>query len=367
MRALALIVLALMLLAPALRAQEAPAKPTSPKAAWEAFQKELMDLRQARNHAAYRALQAERPKEFLEAWEKSGAKAEGEERHYLGQFLAMAKRNADAMKVFRSCVRDESLTAGLRDESRIGFAATLNAAVSANELAVEEARAALEECGSLIDGCDKPETKAIIHRLMGYALSGLGSHEATIEHFLEAARAQPALASAMARSVFGELMGNTWDLAAYDGLRERGGKLAKELTALQEKHVAALREAGDTRAISRAESALARIAGMTKPLEMLGRPAPAWTLVKAYGKTKAIEDHRGEVVMLDFWATWCGWCIKSFPAMRDVLEGYQGQDFVIVGVTAPANNVTESRYDLDDDLKAKGEGKPKSEYLRFPA
>jgi peroxiredoxin len=91
------------------------------------------------------------------------------------------------------------------------------------------------------------------------------------------------------------------------------------------------------------------------PIEMLGRPAPAWTLLEAYGDVTSLSELEGRVVVLDFWATWCPWCIKSFPAIRDLLRDYEEQGLVVVGVTAPASTVYAHRFDLDDDLESTGE------------
>ena len=47
----------------------------------------------------------------------------------------------------------------------------------------------------------------------------------------------------------------------------------------------------------------------------------------------ALEHFRGRVVLLDFWATWCGPCISTFPRLRSWYKKYGGDDFIIVGVT----------------------------------
>ncbi len=49
---------------------------------------------------------------------------------------------------------------------------------------------------------------------------------------------------------------------------------------------------------------------------------------------KALSDLRGKVVVLDFWATWCGQCIESFPSMAKLAARYRGFDVEIVGVTS---------------------------------
>jgi thiol-disulfide isomerase/thioredoxin len=49
---------------------------------------------------------------------------------------------------------------------------------------------------------------------------------------------------------------------------------------------------------------------------------------------KSLHDFRGKVVLLEFWATWCGPCVASFPNLRELREHYAGLPFEIVGVTS---------------------------------
>lgn len=48
-----------------------------------------------------------------------------------------------------------------------------------------------------------------------------------------------------------------------------------------------------------------------------GKPAHDFTLENPEGETISLSSLRGQWVLLDFWGTWCGWCIKGFPAMLD--------------------------------------------------
>lgn len=49
---------------------------------------------------------------------------------------------------------------------------------------------------------------------------------------------------------------------------------------------------------------------------------------------KKLSDLKGKVVVVDFWATWCGPCFRSFPNIRALQERYEGYDVEIVGVTS---------------------------------
>jgi thiol-disulfide isomerase/thioredoxin len=63
-------------------------------------------------------------------------------------------------------------------------------------------------------------------------------------------------------------------------------------------------------------------------------PIPDLRVIEWLGENYAsLEELRGRVVLLDFWATWCGPCISTFPRLRDWHKKYGENGFVIVGVT----------------------------------
>ena len=62
-----------------------------------------------------------------------------------------------------------------------------------------------------------------------------------------------------------------------------------------------------------------------------GVQAPDFTLNDINGKPLALSSLRGKYVILDFWGSWCGWCIKGMPDMKKYYEKYRGK-FEIVGV-----------------------------------
>jgi thiol-disulfide isomerase/thioredoxin len=68
---------------------------------------------------------------------------------------------------------------------------------------------------------------------------------------------------------------------------------------------------------------MSRIVRDKAAAKMINRPAPAFTLKNLEGKTVSLKSLKGKVVVLDFWATWCGPCKRSFPAMQLAVEKYQ--------------------------------------------
>ena len=66
-------------------------------------------------------------------------------------------------------------------------------------------------------------------------------------------------------------------------------------------------------------------------------PAPAFKLQSRDGKTVSLADLKGQVVMVNFWATWCGPCRQEMPHLEALYERYNSLGFTLLGVNVEDN------------------------------
>lgn len=127
-------------------------------------------------------------------------------------------------------------------------------------------------------------------------------------------------------------------------------KLAKETTTPSQK--------------KRAEAQIAYLQSAFATGTLVGNKAPElhfqWI---SNGKEKTLDDFKGKVVMLDFWATKCGPCVKSFPEMAKLQEHYRNSNVAIIGVTS----VQGYFVDTPNGKVVNTENDPKKEMSLMPA
>jgi peroxiredoxin len=68
------------------------------------------------------------------------------------------------------------------------------------------------------------------------------------------------------------------------------------------------------------------------PAPQIGHPAPEFTLTTPEGDTVSLSDFRGQAVLLNFWATWCGPCRVEMPDIESVYNQYSDEGFVVLAV-----------------------------------
>lgn len=69
----------------------------------------------------------------------------------------------------------------------------------------------------------------------------------------------------------------------------------------------------------------------------VGRPAPDYSAVSIDGDSVSLAAHRGQVVLLNVWATWCHPCRDELPVLQKLHEKYASQGLNLVGVSVDAS------------------------------
>ena len=76
----------------------------------------------------------------------------------------------------------------------------------------------------------------------------------------------------------------------------------------------------------------------------VGERAPAFALPTAAGDTVSLERLQGKVVYVDFWASWCGPCRRSFPWMNEMQRRYGDKGLAIIAINVDKKRPDATRF-----------------------
>jgi thiol-disulfide isomerase/thioredoxin len=81
-----------------------------------------------------------------------------------------------------------------------------------------------------------------------------------------------------------------------------------------------------------------------------GKPAPAFRYPDINGKEHALDDFRGKYLLVDLWATWCGFCVREIPHMKTLEEKMAGKNIALVSISVDTDKNAWEKYTRDNQL-----------------
>ncbi len=85
--------------------------------------------------------------------------------------------------------------------------------------------------------------------------------------------------------------------------------------------------------------------------ELWGKPVTDFAATDLDGNPISLQDYRGKVVLLDFWAVWCGFCITEMPNLKSVYDTYKDRGFDIIAVSLDDTEKELRDYIKENDIQ----------------
>ena len=191
-----------------------------------------------------------------------------------------------------------------------------------------------EECVEHLDACTK----------------------AAIEKYPTSAAIQNAYAETQLKMI------TQWQQDDPEATEERIAMASKQLNPL------ALRNRSLQAILRRIEAYQQRMEAAKPAESLVGKPVPKWEIDAWVNRPETSQDaFAGKVVLMDFWAMWCGPCIATFPHLREWRQEFGEQGFEIIGVTQYYNfvwdDLAQRASQADEPVEAADERETLAKFL----
>ncbi|MDD9973402.1 MAG: redoxin domain-containing protein [Candidatus Poribacteria bacterium] len=90
---------------------------------------------------------------------------------------------------------------------------------------------------------------------------------------------------------------------------------------------------------------------VTPPLALLGKPVPDFSATDLDGKPISLQQYRGKVVLLDFWAVWNSFCIGDILNVKRIYDTYKDQGFEVIGVSLDTDGTKLRNFLKENDIR----------------
>ena len=160
-----------------------------------------------------------------------------------------------------------------------------------------------------------------------------------------------ATASYFAATVLANAVNDPSTAAAdREGYRQQALAMARGLSAgvEEEEFVKKVSVDGESVPQTMAQAELSLVHGIRHTL--LGSTVADEKAQRLDGTEDSLSAHAGKVVLMDFWATWCGPCIAALPKMRDLADAHPAEHFEILGISVDAELETVTDFMEDEPM-----------------
>ncbi len=293
------------------------------------------------------------PDELDEALKKIAAESaaafklgdwKGEELYALARLYEIAGQHAPAAEAYRAFL-NRGARSKMASNARIGL---INALIETEQLEEAEKQLASIELGFVIEEPVVMAARAELYKDLALALRDRSQYEKaaatankgyTLADSVSLSRWAPPQAQETTdryRIILAAIA-----IGSYERLGQK--KEADEMDGLVKKFD--FNRQPELRSVYESELATARL---------IGAPAPELVVSRwIEGQPKSLSELRGKVVLLDFWAMWCGPCVTAFPHLREFQSKYAGKGFEVIGVTRfYGRSDTEESLSRDQELKS---------------
>ena len=102
--------------------------------------------------------------------------------------------------------------------------------------------------------------------------------------------------------------------------------------------------------LGNAERSMEYRSKVTPPLALIGKPVPDFSATDLDSKPISLQQYRGKVVLLDFWAVWNGFCIGDILNLKRIYDTYKDRGFDIIGVSLDTDETKLRNYLKENDI-----------------